>query len=187
MSLRGFFRGGRKNSLPNTTEKPKIIVDTSSWINVFRVNLTNYLIENFYIFVMSKINKEILDGKEFAEDVELFEKLLNKKHIQIVGPKTIQEEIKHEISLSSGEIEIIAYAIEKRDCIVLIDDSKVYQVMDRFNLKYISSANIIIDAYLTGRIDRDEAYRLLEILRKVLKNEVIDKAREILKNAGNKT
>ena len=50
--------------------------------------------------------------------------------------------------------------------------------MGRFNLKYISSANIIIDACLTGRIDRDEAYRLLEILRKVLKDEVIDKAKK---------
>ena len=28
-------------------QKPKIIVDTSSWINVFRINLTSYLIEKF--------------------------------------------------------------------------------------------------------------------------------------------
>jgi hypothetical protein len=58
--------------------------------------------------------------------------------------------------------------------------------MDRFNLKYISSANIIIDAYLTEKINKDEAYRLLEILRKVLKDEVIDKAKEVLEDAGNK-
>jgi predicted nucleic acid-binding protein len=116
----------------------------------------------------------------------LFEKLSTEENIQIVKPKTIQEEIKHEISVSSGEIEGIAYAMERGDCIVLIDDSKVYQVMDRFNLKYISSANIIIDAYLTEKINKDEAYRLLEILRKVLKDEVIDKAKEVLEDAGNK-
>jgi predicted nucleic acid-binding protein len=136
--------------------------------------------------VTPKVNDEILEGKWFAEDANLFEKTLNERHIQIVSPKAIQEEIKHEISVSSGEIEGIAYALERGDCIVLIDDSKVYQVMDRFNLKYISSANIITDAYLTEEINKDEAYRLLEILRKVLKDEVIDKAKEVLKDAGNK-
>ena len=77
------------------TKKLKIIVDTSSWINVFRVCLTSYLIENFYILVTPKVNEEILEGKGFADDVELFEKLLNEKHIQIVSAKMIQEEIKH--------------------------------------------------------------------------------------------
>ncbi len=172
--------------MPDKMQKLKIIVDTSSWINVFRVDLTSYLIENFYVLVTPKVNDEILEGKGFAEDANLFEKLSTEGNIQIVRPKTIQEEIKHEISVSSGEIEGIAYAKEIGDCIVLIDDSKVYQVMDRFNLKYISSANIIIDAYLTEKINKDEAYRLLEILRKVLKDEVIDKAKEVLEDAGNK-
>ena len=172
--------------MPDKMHKSKIIVDTSSWINVFRVDLTSYLIENFYVLVTPKVNDEILEGKGFAEDANLFEKLSTEGNIQIVRPKTIQEEIKHEISVSSGEIEGIAYAKEIGDCIVLIDDSKVYQVMDRFNLKYISSANIIIDAYLTEKINKDEAYRLLEILRKVLKDEVIDKAKEVLEDAGNK-
>ena len=172
--------------MPDKMQKLKIIVDTSSWINVFRVDLTSYLIENFSVLVTPKVNDEILEGKGFAEDANLFEKLSTEGNIQIVRPKTIQEEIKHEISVSSGEIEGIAYAKEIGDCIVLIDDSKVYQVMDRFNLKYISSANIIIDAYLTEKINKDEAYRLLEILRKVLKDEVIDKAKEVLEDAGNK-
>jgi hypothetical protein len=49
-------------------QKPKIIVDTSSWINVFRINLTSYLIENYYVFVTPRVNDEILEGKGFAED-----------------------------------------------------------------------------------------------------------------------
>ncbi len=170
----------------NETQKTKIIVDTSSWINVFRVDLTNYLIENFYIFMTPRIEEEILGGRGFAKDVELFEKLLDGGNIRIISPTIIQEKIKHEISVSSGEIEIIACAMEKEDCVVLIDDSRVYRVMDRFDLKYISSANIIIDAYLTARIDKDETYRLLEVLRMVLRDEVIDKAMEVLKDAGNK-
>ena len=172
--------------VPNKTQKTKIIVDTSSWINVFRVDLTNYLIENFYIFMTPKIEEEILGGKGFAEDAELFEKLLEEGHIRIVSPETIPEKIKYEISVASGEIEIVACAMEREGCVVLIDDSRVYRVMDRCGLKYISSANIILDAYLTARIDRDETYRLLEVLRMVLRDELIDKAMEVLEDAGSK-
>jgi len=168
-------------------QKPKIIIDTSSWINLFRVDLTTYLIENFYVCVTPKVSNEILEGKGFAEDANLFERVSNKGVIQIITPKKIQEKIKHEISISSGEIEIIAYAIEKKDCFVLIDDSKVYQVMNRFNLKYISSANIVVDLCLTEKINKDMAYKLLEKLRRVLRDEVINKAKEVLKNAENKS
>ena len=41
--------------------KSKIIVDTSSWINVFRVDLTSYLTENFSVLVTPKVNDEILE------------------------------------------------------------------------------------------------------------------------------
>ncbi len=61
--------------MPDKMQKLKIIVDTSSWINVFRVDLTSYLIENFYVLVTPKVNDEILEGKGFAEDANLFEKL----------------------------------------------------------------------------------------------------------------
>lgn len=154
---------------------------------MFRVELIDYLIENFYIFMTPKIKEEILEGKGFAEDVELFEKLSNEGDIQIISPKIIPEKIKHEISVSSGEIEIISCAMERKDCVVLIDDSRVYRVMDRFGLKYVSSANIIMDAYLTAMIDKEETYRLLKVLKMVLRDEVIDKAMEVLKDVGNKT
>jgi predicted nucleic acid-binding protein len=111
---------------------------------------------------------------------------LEEGHIRIVSPETIPEKIKYEISVASGEIEIVACAMEREGCVVLIDDSRVYRVMDRCGLKYISSANIIIDAYLTARIDKDKTYRLLEVLRMVLRDEVIDKAMEVLEDVGSK-
>jgi|GEM_PF-4034544 len=49
-------------------QKIKIIIDTSSWINVFRVDLTNYLIENFPVLVTSKVKEEIL-RKVLKEEV----------------------------------------------------------------------------------------------------------------------
>ena len=63
--------------MPDKMQKSKIIVDTSSWINVFRVGLTSYLIDHFSVLVTPKVNEEILEGKGFAEDAKLFEKLSN--------------------------------------------------------------------------------------------------------------
>ncbi|MGB7533667.1 MAG: hypothetical protein WA977_11930 [Halobacteriota archaeon] len=65
------------NADPYKMQRSKIIVDTSSWINVFRVDLTNYLIENFSVLVTPTVKEEILEGKGFAEDANLFEKLSN--------------------------------------------------------------------------------------------------------------
>lgn len=161
-------------------QKPRIIMDTSSWINLYGIGLINYLMDNFQILVTSKVSDEILDGKEFAEDVTVFEEAVERKIIKVDTLNTVPEEIKHEVSISSGEIEVIAYAIEK-DCLVLIDDSRVYRVMDRFNLKYFSSATIVLDAYMSGRINKDRAHELLENLRRALKDEVIDRAKEELK------
>lgn len=161
-------------------QKPRIMMDTSSWINLYEIGLINHLMDNFQVFVTPKVRDEILEGKEFAEDVTVFEEATESKIIKVDTPKTTPEEIRHEISISSGEIEVIAYAIEK-DFFVLIDDSRVYRVMDRFNLKYFSSANIVLDAYMGGRINKDRAYELLENLRRALKDEVVDRAKEELK------
>jgi len=81
--------------MPYMMQRSKIIIDTSSWINVFRADLTNYLIENFSVLVAPKVNEEILEGKGFAEDANLFEKLSTEGNIQLVKPETIQEDFKH--------------------------------------------------------------------------------------------
>jgi len=149
----------------NKISAPMILLNTSSWINIFEVGLHSYLIENFDINTTPKVVEEIKEGEGFAQDAEIFKK--------------------HEISISSGEIELASTAFNNRDFIILIDDSKVYRVLERIGIKYISSVNIVIDASITGNINKKQAFEMLDKLRISFSDEAIDKAKDVIIN-GNK-
>jgi len=64
--------------------------------------------------------------------------------------------------------------------IVLIDDARVYRVLERTGIKYISSVNIVMDACLTGSIDSDEAFLMLDRLRISISDKSIEKAKDVI-------
>jgi predicted nucleic acid-binding protein len=154
--------------------KPKILLNTSSWINLFETGLSSYLFNWFEVTTTPKVFDEIMDGLDFAEDAKTFKKYFDAKSINILQKISIPDQIKHEISISSGEIELVAAALNNDDFIIVIDDSKVYRILERVGIKYISSVHIVIDAYLTGHIDKKQALKLLEKLRICFKDETID-------------
>lgn len=160
--------------------KLKVLMNTSSWINLFEIGLHEYLVINFKVYTTSKVKEEILEGKGFADDALVFENLLKYNTIKIISNLEIPNELKHEISISSGEIELAACALGNTKFIILIDDSKVYRVLERFGIIFISSANIVVDAYINQNIDKEKAITYLEKLRRSLRNEVIDNALRII-------
>jgi len=144
-----------------------------------------YLIENFDINTTPKVVEEIKEGEGFAQDAEIFKNYIHKERIQIIQKSKVPNEIRHEISISSGEIELASTAYNNRDFIILIDDSKVYRVLKRIGIKYISSVNIVIDASITGNINKKQAFEMLDKLRISFSDEAIDKAKDVIIN-GNK-
>lgn len=129
----------------NKVRAPRILLNTSSWINIFEIGLHSYLIENFNINTTPKVVEEIKEGEGFAQDA----------------------------------------GFNNRDFIILIDDSKVYRVLERIGIKYISSVNIVIDASITGNINKKQAFEMLDKLRISFSDEAIDKAKDVIIN-GNK-
>lgn len=162
------------------SQKPKILINTSSWINICEIGLHLYMVENFDVHTTPKVVEEIREGEEFAQDAKIFKELLERELIRISPKNDVPDDIRHEISISSEEIELASTAFEYNDFIVLIDDSRVYRVLERTGIKFISSVNIVIDAYLTGTIDRKQAFEMLDKLRISIRNEIIDKAREVI-------
>jgi len=169
----------------NKFPAPKILINTSSWINIFEVGLHSYLIKNFDIITTPKVVEEIKEGEGFAQDAEIFRNYIDKERIQIIQKSKVPDEIRHEISISSGEIELASTAVNNRDLIILIDDSKVYRVLERIGIKYISSVNIVIDASITGHINKKQAFEMFDKLKKSFSDEAINKAKDVIIN-GNK-
>ena len=90
------------------------------------------------------------------------------------------EEIRHEISINSGEMELASAAFNDGNFIVLIDDSRVYRILERAGIKYISSVHIVIDACLTGSIEKEQAFMMLDKLRVSISDNVIKKAKDVI-------
>ena len=160
--------------------KPEILINTSSWINIFEIGLHSYLVESFKVHTTPKVVEEIREGEDFAQDAGVFIDLIDKKQIHVQQKSEIPEEIRHEISISSGEIELASAAHENDKFIVLIDDSRVYRVLERAGIKYISSVHIVIDACLTGSIEKEQALLMLDKLRISISDSIIEKAKDVV-------
>ncbi|MDP2754035.1 MAG: hypothetical protein Q8P40_06540 [Nitrospirota bacterium] len=160
--------------------KPEILMNTSSWINIFEIGLHSYLAESFKVHTTPKVVEEIREGEDFAPDARIFMDFVDKKQIHVMKKSKIPEEIKHEISINSGEMELASAAFDNSDLIVLIDDARVYRVLERVGIKYISSAHIVIDACLTGSIEKEQAFLMLDKLRISISDNVIEKAKDVI-------
>ena len=91
-------------------QKPKILINTSSWINIFEIGLHPYLIDSFKVHTTPKVVEEIKEGEDFAQDAKIFMDSVDKKQIQVLQKSKIPDEIRHEISITSGEIELASAA-----------------------------------------------------------------------------
>ncbi len=162
------------------SHNPRILINTSSWINIFEIGLHSYLIESFDVHTTPKVVEEIREGEDFAQDAKIFRDFVGRELVRVLQKNDVPDQISHEISISSGEIELASIALDDRDFIVLIDDSRVYRVLERTGIKFISSVNIVIDAYLTGSIDKKQAFEMLDKLRISINDKIIDTAKDVI-------
>jgi hypothetical protein len=51
--------------------KPEILINTSSWINIFEIGLHSYLVESFKVHTTPKVVEEIKVGEDFAQDARM--------------------------------------------------------------------------------------------------------------------
>lgn len=70
--------------------------------------------------------------------------------IQKATNKTYQKIL--EASLDKGEASAIAFAIEQKDCLLIIDDYKGRKFAGQLGIKVTGTLGVIIDAKLSGHI-----------------------------------
>lgn len=65
-------------------QKPNIVINTSSWINIFDIGLHSYLTESFNVHTTPKVVEEIREGEDFAQDSQTFMDYVDKKLITVL-------------------------------------------------------------------------------------------------------
>ncbi len=104
---------------------------------------------------------------------DVFTEIIDIMHIWLSVHKSV---LTASVSITSGEIELAACAFDDSSFIVLPDDGKVYRIMEKVGINFISSVNIVVDAYFTQYHDKKQAHAMLEKLRISFSDDVIDKA-----------
>ncbi len=159
--------------------KPKALLDTSFWINIYHLGLTDKLSDLFdVIYITPRIYDEIEVGKAYnSGDVSLFEDMLGCGRIELMR---VDEEsvmgLRNYVNSSSGEAELLSALIREPTLVLLIDNSDVFWFMEQKNLTYLTTANIVITLFATGHLDYAESRARLRDLYGVLKKGVVDSA-----------
>ncbi len=163
--------------------KPKALLDTSFWINIYHLGLTDKLSDLFdVIYITPRICDEIEVGKVYnSGDVSLFEDMLKCGKIELMG---VDEEsvmgVRHYVNSSSGEAELLGALVREPTLVLLIDNSDVFWFMEQKDLTYLTTANIVITLFATGHLAYSESRACLQDLYGVLKKSVVDRAIQTL-------
>lgn len=117
-----------------------IIADTSCLILLDKIRELNLLNQ---LFGEITITQEIAD--EFSSE------LPNWFKIEHTVNKTYQKIL--EASLDRGEASAIAFAIEQKDCLLIIDDYKGRKFAEQLGIKITGTLGVLVQAKLSGQIN----------------------------------
>lgn len=129
-------------------------MDTSFWINLFRVGLAETLLEYFNIYVGQAVCQEIeypfQDFNMVSDDALLFQKWREEKRIQV-------EEVAAALgAFHGGEAQAIQLAVEKKAAL-LIDDSYPYFYAKERGIPVVGTPDYTVFLCAEGRLTPQRA------------------------------
>jgi len=146
--------------IPDIKLKPKLVVDTSFWINIVSLGLEKYLIDVFELYIVSKVEKEILDESEYklydSEDMEIFNIYKSKGIIRVKNPINISKKLIDNLQIDSGELYSIALVMES-NLIIATDDGGAIEFWESNNINLMNSVKFILYLFDKKKINLDFA------------------------------
>jgi hypothetical protein len=172
----------KKLSSNNILPKQKASLDTSFWINCYRVGLIEELSTYFQLFVCSEVRNEILIPVLrlgiMSQDAVIFQQKLNQKEIEIRNPSITPKTMFH-----NAEDVAITLA-EEMGIALLIDNGSPHEYARKKGFKVVSTAAFIVFLFSDGKLGIEEAENKLYDLRGLLKENIIEQNQRILKSIG---
>lgn len=117
-----------------------IIADTSCLILLDKIGEFNLLNKLFGQIV---VTPEI--AKEYKKALPVWIK------VEASSNKTYQKIL--EASLDKGEASAIAFALEQKDCLLILDDFKGRKYAEQLEIRITGTLGVIIDAKLSGHLN----------------------------------
>ena len=113
------------------------------------------------VFIPEAVFQEVvIEGKRLAEkDAYRIEKAINDGWLKV---KKVRTSLSFDISMHSGEIEVISLAKQEQIKTVLVDDGKARSVAELADLEPVGTLAILLQAVKNRMMDFDEFLSTLE-------------------------
>jgi predicted nucleic acid-binding protein len=162
--------------------KQNASLDTSFWINCYRIGLIEEVFTYFNLYVCKEVEKEILTPiSKFlvvAEDAIFFKHRLDQGDIKIQNPqKTVKA------TFHNAEDVAIALA-EEMKMILLIDNGLPHEYAKKQGFDVVNSAAFTVFLAFEERINITEAKSKLASLKGLLRESIIGQNIKLLESLG---
>lgn len=145
----------------------KIVSNSSPLIYLSKLGKLELLRKLFKEILTPKevFNEVVLQGKEekFSE-VLVIEDATHEGWLKIKGTKVDQRLLKFAPELNLGETEVISLTREVKADLVLMDDASARSVSESFGLNTKGTIYVLLKAYKSGLIKKEEVKNLLDKL-----------------------
>ncbi len=166
------------------SNKPKIVIDASFWINVVYLDIESYLLKYFDIYFVQKVESEILNESEHkiynTRDMDVYSKLKDIRLIKIREPKNIPKKLLDNLQYDSGELYCIALGIED-NMIVATDDKGPISFCKINNIPFMTSIDYILYLYNTKELTKKRCLILFNMLNKNISKKFIEIGKKYFK------
>lgn len=152
------------------------ILDSSFWINICKIGLSEYLFKYFNLFSSKKVFDELsIHSKSYIylpQDYLLFQKYV-KEDLIIIKKNYILKDVNLSLSKDSGEVYTISLA-KKNKYIVLMDDNGPLKYCIKNKIEFLTSIHFLIFLYKKNELSKTEVLdKILKLKNSINENYII--------------
>ena len=150
------------------TNNYMLVIDSSSLISLAKVGLLDLSLSSLKETPMipPEVYNESVLRKETVDSLLIQTRIQDKKIIiKKVPERSLYNKLAYDFNLGKGEAEAIALCVLNQG-ILMTDDKKAINTCRALKVPFITVANVLITLHKKKKINREEAYDLLDKLQK---------------------
>jgi len=154
-----------------------IILDADGLIKVGKIGLLSLLAESYNCIISKEVFKEAIErGKKyFHEDAFILESLINQGTMKIMRTKQnlkAKKLLQKAQSLGEGEKSSLHLFYDQNALGIVSDDVAFLNLLDKYNVPYITPANLIPRLVELKKISKQQSLTMIEKLKPYIRESI---------------
>src|SRR3989338_9069831 len=152
----------------------KIMLDSDALIKLTKSELIEDIAKKSNLSISEEVFKEVvIEGKRrLYEDAFKIENMVKKNLIKKLKVKRA----KNDLEVGAGETSTLALYKEKKFDIIVSDDRKFLNVLDKEEIKFVTPLGLIVALVKKGGLDKKKAINGIKNIKNLVREDIYDSA-----------